>query len=54
MDLAQALIFSVIAAIMFRIQTHVSTKIERALWIIAGLSWTLAATIKYLVIFTRF
>lgn len=53
MDLVQALIFSVIAAIMFRIQAHVSAKIERALWIIAGLSWTLAATIKYLLVFTR-
>lgn len=53
MDLAQAFIFSVIAAIMFRIQAHVSAKIERALWIIAGLAWTLAATIKYLLVFTR-
>lgn len=53
MDLAQALIFSVIAALMFRVQAHVSAKIERALWIIAGLAWTLAATIKYLLVFTR-
>lgn len=50
MHLAQALIFSFIAALMFRIQTHVSTKAERILWTLAGIAWTLAAVLKFTIV----
>lgn len=53
MELTEALIYTILAILMFKIQSHAYTKLERAVWIIAGIGWTLAAIIKLIVVATR-
>lgn len=50
MDLAQALIFSFVAALQFRFARHATTKAEYILWIITGIAWTLAAIFNFTIV----
>ncbi len=50
MNLAQALIFSFIAALQFRFAYHATTKAEYLLWVFIGIAWTLAAIFNFTIV----
>lgn len=50
MNVAEGILFAFVAALFFRMSKHSDSKLERILWIISGICFTLSSILHFTIV----